>query len=240
MRIARSSKPRRPLLRKQPASARRRRMTRIAARCATAVIADATGAATTMHGRLHRAGRTRGPTIGFTIHTATGGTARTAIRANNLMAMPEIRTILLRGPTCHAPRCGALGTRHAIEAGGSLTITTAARRSKETGSNPSRSGAAALSAAATAIETTTKARKFSGSCFKARVQSERGACTTCVHFLESTARPGPARCARLPADDGPDRADSSARRRRPRARRSQDKARWCGSRRVPFDAIEAC
>ena len=158
MRIAGSSKPRRRLLlRKQTAIAPRHRMTRIAARRATAVIADATGAGMTMPGHLHRAGRTRGLTIGFMIPTATAGTGRTAIRANNLMAMPEIRTIPLRGPTCHAPRCGALGATHVIE-GGSLKTAIATRPSNQTGRGLSHFGAAALSAAATAIATTTKAK----------------------------------------------------------------------------------
>ena len=132
---------------------------------ATAVMADATGAGKMMPGRLHRAGRTRGVTIVFMIPTAIAGTARTAMRANNLTATPEeIRMTPLRGPTCRAPRCGAptcsaSGATRAIKTDRSLKTTIAIRRPRQIARGPSRSGAvAAFSAAAMRIRTTTKAK----------------------------------------------------------------------------------
>jgi hypothetical protein len=156
-----------PIANRQAAIAPRRRMTRIAATRATAVTADATGAGmmTPRPRHLHRAGRTRGVTIAFMIPTATARTARTAIRANNPTATPEaIGTTPLRGPTCRALKCAALDATHAIEAGGIVKTATATRRSRQVGRGPSRSGAAAFSAAATGIRTTTKAKQFLG-CF---------------------------------------------------------------------------
>ena len=210
MRIARSSKPRRLLAAIAPPAW----MTRIAPiHSATAVMADATGAGTMIPGRLHRAGRMRGVTIVFMIPTAIAGTARTALRANNLTATPEaIRMTPLHAPTCRAPRCvapscGASGATRAIKEGRSLKTTIPISRSRQTVRGPSRFGAvAAFSAAAMSIRTTTKVR----------AQSDGASLDAiCFYFLESTGRPGPARCERLRADGDPDRADSSARRRRP-------------------------
>ena len=140
-------------------------------------------------------------------------------------ATPEgIRMTPPRGPTCRAPRCGAptcsaSGATRAIKTGRSLKTTIAIRRPRQIVRGPSRSGAvAAFSAAAMRIRTTTKG---------SRPIRPRVASAICFYFLESTARRGPVRCARLRADGGPNRADSSVRRRRPQARRSQGKARWC-------------
>ena len=63
---------------------------------------------------------------------------------------------------------------------------------------------------------------------------------SCLRYLPSIfSPPGPRSMCTPWADGGPDRADSPVRRRRPPARRSQDKARCCESRRIPLDAI-AC
>jgi hypothetical protein len=117
----------------------------------------------------------RGATIVFMIRTATAGTglsARPATTANNLTATREgIWTALLYGPTCRAPSRGASGATRAIKEDGSVTTAIATKRSRGAGRAPSRSGAAAFSAAAMAIRTTTKANgssprvNFLGSCF---------------------------------------------------------------------------
>jgi hypothetical protein len=103
----------------------------------------------------------------------------------------------LRGPTCRAPRygaptCSASGATRAIKTGRSLKTTIAIRRPRQIARGPSRSGAvAAFSGAAMRIRTTTKG---------SRPIRPRVASAICFCFLESTARRGPVRCARLRAD----------------------------------------